>query len=284
LFHIGFAIQAAIDCIHFAAIVAQPMTIDAYVEQSAERSQTRADAIADALRKAVLEGVLKDGTVLRQADLAAKFRVSRIPIREALLKLQADGLVEAQPRRGTVVTSLDADDFAEILEMRAALEPLALKLALPRMKVEDLAAAARILADAEQHITGPGRADASGRTEFETRWGDLNWAFHRALYAPAARRRLLDTIENLHLLFARHLRLRIEIIAPALLPSASSAATPRDTAEWAGVMREHRDILEACERRDARLACSVLTRHISGHGAELVRRLRTAQASSVKSV
>lgn len=257
------------------------MSIDAYVEQSAERSQTRADAIADALRRAVLEGALKDGTVLRQADLAARFRVSRIPIREALLKLQADGLVEAQPRRGTVVTTLDADDFEEILDMRAALESLALKLAVPRMKAEHFAAAARILTDAEQHMSSAGQADATGRTEFETRWGDLNWAFHRALYAPAGRRRLLDTIENLHRLFARHLRLRIEIIAPALLPSARTEATPRDTAEWASVLREHRDILEACERRETRLACSRLARHISGHGAELVRRLRKAQSSAV---
>jgi DNA-binding GntR family transcriptional regulator len=183
-----------------------------------------------------------------------------------------------------VVTSLDADDFAEILEMRAALESLALKLAVPRMKREDLSAAARILDDAQRHMAAPVEHDASGRTEFETRWGDLNWAFHRALYAPAGKRRLLDTIENLHLLFARHLRLRIEIIAPALLPSANPRASPRDTAEWASVLREHRDILEACEKRDSRVACSILTRHINGHGAELVRRLRKAQPPTVKSV
>lgn len=253
------------------------MTIEAYVEQSEERSQTRADAIAGALRRAVLEGALKDGTVLRQAELAAKFRVSRIPIREALLKLQAEGLVQAQPRRGTVVTSLDADDFEEILEMRAVLEALALKLAVPRMKEDDLQAAGRILGDAEQNLGVPAAGDASGRREFETRWGELNWAFHRALYLPAGKPRLLDTIENLHLLFARHLRLRIEIIAPALLPSAKAEASPRDKAEWASVLREHRDILDACEKRDARLACAILTRHISGHGGELVRRLRRAQ-------
>lgn len=260
------------------------MLIDPYVEQSEERSQTRADAIAGALRRAVLEGALKDGTVLRQADLAAKFRVSRIPIREALLKLQAEGLVEAQPRRGSVVTSLDADDFEEILEMRVALESLALRLAIPRMKAEALQAAARILEDAERSLERPFAGEPSGKQEFETRWGDLNWAFHRALYAAASKPRLLDTIENLHLLFARHLRLRVEIIAPALLPSASADAGPRNKAEWAGVLQEHREIMLACERGDARLACGILTRHISGHGAELVRRLRRAQAQALKAL
>lgn len=256
------------------------MDIAGYVEQSQQSSQTMADAIAAALRRAVLEGALQGGAMLRQADLAAKFGVSRVPIREALLKLQAEGLVEAQPRRGSVVTSLNADDFEEILDMRAALETLALKLAVPKMKPGDFQAAATILEDAEQSMHWPAPGTRDGKREFETRWGDLNWAFHRALYAPARKPRLLDSIENLHLLFARHLRLRVEIIASALLPSANVDAAARDTAEWASALQEHRDILIACERGDARLACTILTRHITGHGAELVRRLRRAQAAS----
>jgi DNA-binding GntR family transcriptional regulator len=251
------------------------MDIGGYVAQSQQSSQTMADAIAAALRRAVLEGALHDGTVLRQAELAARFGVSRVPIREALLKLEAEGLVESRPRRGTVVVALDADAFEEILEMRAALEALALKLAVPRMSAEDFAKARAILDEAEESLRRPALAD--GKREFETRWGDLNWEFHKALYAPANKPRLLDSIENLHLLFARHLRMRVEIIAPALLPSANADAGARDTAEWANVLREHRDILQACEARDARLACSILTRHITGHGTELVRRLRRAQ-------
>ena len=252
------------------------MDIGGYVAQSQQSSQTMADAIAAALRRAVLEGALHDGTVLRQAELAARFGVSRVPIREALLKLEAEGLVESRPRRGTVVVSLDADAFEEILEMRAALEALALKLAVPKMSAGDFANAKAILDEAEESLRRPAAAD--GKREFETRWGDLNWEFHKALYLAAKKPRLLDTIENLHLLFARHLRMRVEIIAPALLPSASADAGARDTAEWANVLREHRDIVQACEARDARLACSILTRHITGHGSELVRRLRRANA------
>lgn len=256
------------------------MDFTGYVEQSQQTSQTMADAIAAALRRAVLEGALQDGAVLRQADLASKFGVSRVPIREALLKLQADGLVEAQPRRGTVVVSLKADDFEEILEMRTALEALALKLAVPKMTAENFQTASAILDDAEQSLERPASGLRDGKSEFETRWGDLNWIFHRALYLAARKRRLLDSIENLHLLFARHLRMRVEIIAPALLPSANVDSAARGTAEWAGVLKEHRDILAACEQRDARLACSILARHITGHGMELVKRLRRAQTAS----
>lgn len=258
------------------------MDIGGYVAQSQQSSQTMADAIAAALRRAVIEGALHDGAVLRQADLAAKFGVSRVPIREALLKLQAEGLVESRPRRGTVVVSLSADDFEEILEMRVALESLALKLAVPKMAAHDFRAAGEILDEAEQSLHRPASGMRDGKREFETRWGDLNWAFHRALYVPARKPRLLDTIENLHLLFARHLRMRVEIIAPALLPSANADPATRDTTEWSNALQEHRDTLAACEQRDARLACSILTRHITGHGMELVRRLRRAQPVSQK--
>jgi DNA-binding GntR family transcriptional regulator len=257
------------------------INIDHYVVQSQQSSQTIADAIAGALRRAVLDGVIGDGTVLRQADLAAQFGASRIPVREALLKLEAEGLVQTQPRRGAVVVSLNGDDFEEILDMRAALEPLALRLAIPRMTAQDFKSAETVLLETEQGVRLADRETQDGKREFETRWGDLNWEFHRALYRPARRQRLLDSIENLHGLFARHLRVRVEIIAPALFASASQGKQ-RDTGEWASALKEHRDILAACQRGDARTACSVLTRHISAHGVELVKRLRRSGVQGSK--
>lgn len=251
------------------------MGIETYVAQSLLQSQTMADAIAGALRLAILEGALEGGQVLRQADLATKFGVSRIPIREALLKLEREGLVETRPRRGTVVSGLDANAFEEILEMRSALETLALSSAIARMDETDLQAASAILARAEAALHDSALGD-DRRNEFESRWGDLNWEFHRLLYEPAAKPRLLGVIENLHLLFARHLRPRLEIIAPA--PTATT--DPEDVAkyrdEWAKVLQEHRDLLEACRKRDTRAAQAILERHISAHGEEVIRRLRAA--------
>lgn len=92
------------------------------------------------------------------------------------------------------------------------------------------------------------------------------------LCQPAAKPRLLDTIENLHLLFARHLRARLEIIAPARAANAPGE-TEKNRAEWAGVVQEHRDLLAACKARDVARAQEILERHISIHGEELVRRL-----------
>lgn len=254
------------------------MDISGYIQQSTRNSQTLADAIAEGLRQAILAGALADGKVLRQADLAAQFGVSRVPIREALLKLEMDGLVETRPRRGTVVTSLDAEDFQEILEMRLALEPLALDLAIPRLGSVELQAASRILDEAQACMKRASSGQDEAKSEFETRWGDLNWAFHRTLYVAADRTRLLDTIENLNLLCARHLRMRLDIVAPALLSPAAAGA--RSTSEWSEVLQEHREILEACRHQKRRRARTLLERHITEHGNELVRRLRGAQAQA----
>ena len=251
------------------------MNIDLYVEQSVRSSQTIADAIADALRRAILAGALPAGETLRQEALATKFGVSRVPIREALLKLETDGLVVTHPRRGAVVTSIDASDLQEILEMRMSLESLALKLAIPRLRQADIDAASGVLDEADDGLLRAAGDKHDATQEFEARWGELNWEFHRALYQAADRPRLMDTIENLHLQFARHLRVRLENVAPALLPSAAQHVPP-DTNEWQGVMHEHREILGACQRKEVRTARTLLERHIMINGEELVRRLRKA--------
>ncbi len=251
------------------------MELDDYIAQSARQSQTMADAIAAALRQAISEGALADGAPLRQAELAEKFRVSRIPIREALLKLEREGLVETRPRRGTVVTALDADAFQEILEMRLALESLALRLSIARMQEPDIAAACTILRQTEDALRDPPTTHDRSK-EFETRWGEVNWQFHRALYHACGRPRLLETIDNLHLLFARHLRVRLEIIAPTRT-GHESRDVQKNRSEWAGVVQEHRDLLDACQARDVSRAEAVLERHIRLNGDELVRRLVAAR-------
>ena len=251
------------------------LSIDTYVQQSLRSSQTIADAIADALRGAILAGALPAGALLRQEALATKFGVSRVPIREALLKLETDGLVVSQPRRGAVVTSLDADDLQGILEMRESLESLALKIAVPRLKQSDLDAASRILDEADAGLLHASEGEHDATREFETRWGEMNWEFHRTLYQAADRPRLLDAIENLHLQFARHLRARLALVAPALLPSAATHRPP-DTNEWRGVLQEHREILQACQKKEVRTTRTLLERHIRVNGEELVRRLRGA--------
>ncbi|MGH9437583.1 MAG: GntR family transcriptional regulator [Terriglobia bacterium] len=248
------------------------MELESYIEKSFAGRLTIADGVALALRRAILDGALEGGLVLRQEELARKFGVSRVPVREALLKLEADGLVHTHPRRGVVVTSLSAADFSEILEMREALEPLALKLAIMRITDAQLEPARAILKEVEAQKATSSEDDLF---DFEVRWGDLNWTFHRALYLPAQRPRLLDTIENLHLLFSRHLRTRFDSLRHHLSPEEQQRVNGRDAAnsEWRHVHDEHHEILDACTRKNISRATRLLRIHISQHGQELVARL-----------
>jgi DNA-binding GntR family transcriptional regulator len=250
------------------------MDLTSYLSEFPRQSPTAVEMVCRVLRQAILDGAIKGDSMLRQEELAKQFGVSRVPVREALLKLEGEGLVETHPRRGVVVTTLSTEDFEEILEMRFSLESLALELAAPHFRPEDTREALEILATAEEGMHRPGEPDL--HKGFESRWGDLNWSFHRRLYGPANRPRLLATIENLHQLFARHIRMRLARIDSATEPARGSAQgrIEEELREWETVLEEHRQIVLACDRHDAEAAKALLKRHISDHGAGLVRRLR----------
>jgi DNA-binding GntR family transcriptional regulator len=250
------------------------MSLDAYAANLPISSPTVTSSVARLLRQAILDGALPGGSVIRQEEVARKFGVSRVPIREALLKLEGEGLVETQPRKGVVVTVLSTDDFEEILEMRFALESLALERAALRFTAEHGAAAMAVVEQARDILHHSKNPDLA--KEFDSRWGELNWLFHRRLYEPAGRPRLLATIENLQQLFARHLRLHIAVRDPQAEPTAGALRedTAANVTEWSAVLDEHEQMVRACLRQDAPAAVAVLKHHIADHGTELVRRLR----------
>src|SRR5436190_18670221 len=101
---------------------------------------TKADDLALALEEAIVSGELAPGTVLRQETLSEEYKVSRTPIREALRRLAALGLVSFVPNRGVRVRTLSRDELREAFLVRAELESLATELAVPRMTGDDLAA------------------------------------------------------------------------------------------------------------------------------------------------
>jgi DNA-binding GntR family transcriptional regulator len=193
------------------------------------------ELVASRLREAILSGSFEGGRPLRQAEIAARFGVSSIPVREAFRRLEGEGLVVFYPRRGAVVSKLSADEMREICEMREALEPLALGKALPNMADKDLRRAKEVL----------DLADKEPDDQLLPRWGEMNWEFHGALYRPAGRPRLLGAIHNLHINFDRYLRLHF------------SAMRYREKGQ-----QEHREILERCEQRDEEGAVEALRLHI----------------------
>lgn len=102
-------------------------------EPAAKSGGTSTERIVEELRHAILEGVLRPGKRLRAETLASQFGSSRTPVREALLRLEVEGLVEVQPRRGAVVRPFDAADLLDLYEVRTLLEPYAAARAATRI-------------------------------------------------------------------------------------------------------------------------------------------------------
>ena len=197
-----------------------------------EKATLSADAVTDALRDLILTGTLGIGVPLKQEVLARRFGVSRIPIREALKRLQAEGLVDHTPHQGSVVASQSIPELLEALDIRVGLETRALKLAIPNMKPADFKAAREIIK----------RYDGS---ESPREWSELNLEFHLVLYRPCGRQKLLRMIEDLVRGIGIHLR--------ALQSYKVGRKVPQE---------EHRLILRACQDRDVALAVRLLERHI----------------------
>jgi DNA-binding GntR family transcriptional regulator len=165
--------------------------LDAFEFDGAKKASTP-ELIARSLRKAILEGAIAGGMQLKQNDVAAKFGVSVVPVREALQRLIADGLAVLHPNRGVTVTDISEDDFLDIAELRALLEPQALRRSAPRLTAADLMQSEKILQRAAETSDLLDRAD-------------LHWQFHSSLYQQAERPRLLAQIASLYRSINRYL-------------------------------------------------------------------------------
>lgn len=198
------------------------------------------EVIFEALREAIAQGDVKEGEALRQDHIARMFNVSRIPVREALTRLEEQGLVATQRYKGAVVASLSIDEIREIFEFRALLEPEILRYSVKRMTSDALGQAKRF-------------ADTFSTETDSSRWGDLNRSFHYALYEEANRPYYLQTISTALDRVDRYLR------AQLVLTSGMERAR-----------REHQGILEACIARDAALAARLTREHILGACESLI--------------
>src|ERR1700681_3015295 len=112
---------------------------------SAIPRQSLTSAVADKLREQIIRGEIPEGSQLRQDVIAAKYHVSRIPVREALRQLDAEGLITIVPNRGAVIPELSPDDIEELFAIRALLEPEVLKLSIPHLLQEDFSEAEAVL-------------------------------------------------------------------------------------------------------------------------------------------
>ncbi len=209
-----------------------------------QQQRSTPDLIADALREAIVGGIFQEGQSLRQDEIATQFGVSRIPVREALRQLEAEGLVTLHLNRGAMVSALSPAEAQEIFEIRSALEVKAIQLAIPKLTPSDLEKASEILAQTDQ-VTDAGML------------AKLNWEFHATLYTTAERPRLLTIIKTLHLNVDRYVRLQM---------------SQMDYLERS--QKEHYQLLEACQQHDTKAAVRLLKRHIDTAGEQLVAYLQ----------
>ncbi|MHA7876077.1 GntR family transcriptional regulator [Roseivivax sp.] len=195
------------------------------------KSESHAARITRELAQRIVSGRLAAGARLRQDHIALEFSTSHVPVREAFRRLEAQGLVESEPRRGVRVAAFGAEEIREVAQMRASLEVLALRNAAPHLTPA-------ILDEAEE-ATGAG--DCAGDVYG---WEAENRRFHRAILTPCGMPRLLRTIDDLHLASARILFARW----------SADWETPTD--------RDHRAILVALRAGNIDRAAALLAQHV----------------------
>jgi DNA-binding GntR family transcriptional regulator len=195
-----------------------------------------ADYVADALRNAIQQGGLADGAVLNQAAIAAHFGVSRVPVREAMRQLQAEGLIDTRAHRLAVVRGLDIDRLIEVYDLRALIEGYLVEKAVPNVDADVLAELKRL--------------DKEMRTEADhSRWLALNARFHEHLYAPAGDETALELVDQLRSRAERYVR---------LWSRGSGIHRPKEAG------RQHQTILKLVAAGDGAGARRAIEAHVHG--------------------
>ncbi len=217
------------------------MPTNANIEAQSSRGRVVLDhrtlwqRVHDHLRDEIISGSLTPGTELHEFALAGSFGVSRGPIREALGRLATEGLVTIRPRRGAVVRALSSEEFIEAYQVREALEMMAVRLAVPKLTAEDLAAMEQLI------------EEMAGRAEVDDVQGffEANTTFHQHFFEVAGNRMLAGLYRQLRGQIDRH-RLRSLELRGDLRRSIA----------------EHRAILSAAGAGDVEQAVRLASDHI----------------------
>lgn len=204
------------------------------------------DVVFNTLRQAILRGEMEPGERLMEIQLAQKLGVSRTPIREAIRKLELEGLVIMIPRKGAEVAHITEKDMRDVLEVRTTLEELAVALACKNVtdeKIRELNSANKVFEAAivSQDIVSIVEADV---------------AFHDIIYAMTDNQRLIQIINNLR---EQMYRYRLEYIKDARTHSV--------------LINEHNDIIKQLKEKNVEQAKVVVHQHIANQEKGITRLL-----------
>lgn len=215
--------------------------------------RTLSAAIVEQLRNDILDGTYSAGEQLRQDALATTFQVSRIPVREALFQLEAEGLVLIEPHKGAIVSSFSLEEIDDIFDLRVLLEPRMLAQSAPLLTPQDIA---------EVSTLGDQFKGAIAAQDI-AQWGQLNARYHLALYRHARQPRTLAIVTSLLQTSDRFTRLQMN--RAAALSRAES---------------EHRKLLRLCQEGKVPQACDHLVAHIEKVRRDLHALLKCGAYSS----
>jgi len=209
--------------------------------------KTLANAIADKLRQEILSDHYSAGTQLRQDALAKAFGASRIPVREALIQLESEGLIKMIPHKGAVVTSLSKAEINDVFDLRLILETRLFKESIPKLTEIDF-----INLDEIQQKFG-----AAIRSGDLTQWGKLNTSLHTTLYSRAELPQTVSVVSGLLQKSDRYTRVQL------------SSKEARKRAE-----KEHANLIDAAKKKNIQAACAMLAEHIESVRLDLLNILK----------
>jgi DNA-binding GntR family transcriptional regulator len=193
------------------------------------------DVIFDTLRDAIIVGELKPGERLMEVHLAEKMGVSRTPVREAIRKLELEGLVNMVPRKGAHVAELSVKDIMDVLEVRANMDGLATALAAKRINDNELRDLKNIQAQFNNYVE-KGNLNGTVKKDIE---------FHDIIYNSSRNEKLIQIVNNLK---EQVLRFRVVYLKDYISPKE--------------IIKEHMDIYEALCARDSDAARKLAEKHI----------------------
>lgn len=213
------------------------------------------DVVFNTLRQAILTGELKPGERLMEIHLANRLGVSRTPIREAIRKLELEGLVTMIPRRGAEVAQITEKSMKDVLEVRRTLDALSAELACERISKEEEELLAKACRDFEDAV----------KTKDAKIIAKADVALHDIIAAATGNQRLIQLINNLA---EQMYRYRFEYI--------------KDASQHERIIKEHRVIYDSIVKKDKEAASNMAKTHIDNQEKAVINRIRLEQQNNKK--
>ena len=205
------------------------------------------DVVFNTLREAILKGELKPGERLMELQLAAKLGVSRTPIREAIRMLEQEGLAVTIPRKGAEVAKMTEKDMEDVLQIREALDELAVRIACEQIRADQLEELSDTMHEFEE----------STKTGDVKKIAEADVKFHDIIYQSTGNPKLVNMLSNLR---EQMYRYRVEYL--------------KDESNYPTLMKEHKDIVDGLCKKDKKKVTEAMYHHVNNQAVTVKAMIR----------